>query len=46
MELKEFLASRLRVRPIVVLESEAEIRQRVYSSRYRKPMRFFDRRVG
>jgi len=40
----EYLAGRLRVRPEVVVESEADIRRIVFSPEHRKPMRFFDRR--
>lgn len=38
------LQAYLRVRPKVVIESEEDIRQRVYSPKFRKPVRFIDRR--
>ena len=40
----DFLSSRLRTRPLVVIETEAAIRQVVFSPHSRKPVRFVDRR--
>jgi len=40
----ERLLSRLRVKPSVVVEPIESIRDQVFSPRYRKPMRFVDRR--
>lgn len=40
----DFLNARLRTRPQVVIESEAAIRQVVFTSQSRKPVRFVDRR--
>ncbi len=39
------LQSRLRVKPYVTVRPLEEIRRKVFSARYRKPMRFFDRRT-
>lgn len=38
------LQAHLRVKPTVVIESEARIREQVFSPRSRKPVRFIDRR--
>ena len=43
-QVSDFLSAHLRARPEVIIESEAIIRERVFSPQYRKPMRFFDRR--
>ncbi|MFH0985040.1 MAG: AMP-binding protein [Candidatus Omnitrophota bacterium] len=42
--LEEQMAARLRVRPRVVIEDPKEIREKVFLSHSRKPVRFFDRR--
>jgi phenylacetate-CoA ligase len=42
--LEEQLAARLRVKPTVVIEEQKEIRARIFSPQFRKPVRFFDRR--
>lgn len=43
-KLEEILAAKLRVKPEVVIEDEKSIKQKVFSPRSRKPIRFFDRR--
>jgi phenylacetate-CoA ligase len=42
--LEEQLAARLRVKPIVVIEGQKEIKERIFLLQSRKPMRFVDRR--
>ncbi len=44
-KIENLLQSRLRVRPEVHVDSEAEIQRRVYLPQSRKPVRFFDRRL-
>jgi phenylacetate-CoA ligase len=40
----ERLQDRLRIKPEVVVDSEKDVRGMVYNSKYRKPMRFIDKR--
>jgi phenylacetate-CoA ligase len=42
--IRERLQARLRLSPIVVIAPDEEIRQHIYLSESRKPVRFFDRR--
>jgi len=42
--LQDKLQSKLRVKPVIVLEREDIIKREVYSQENRKPVRFFDRR--
>ena len=43
-KIQDLLQARLRVRPEICVESEEEIRRRVYLPQSRKPVRFFDLR--
>ncbi len=43
-ELADRMAARLRVKPLIQLEAEADIRAVVYTPESRKPVRFIDRR--
>lgn len=42
--IQEKLQARLRVKPIIVITDEETIKQQVYTSKSRKPVRFLDRR--
>lgn len=43
-ELQDFLQARIRVKPKVVIEPDAELRRKVYLPEQRKPVRFIDSR--
>lgn len=43
-KLEELLGAKLRVKPSIVLETEEELRRKVFTPQSRKPVRFFDGR--
>ncbi len=43
-DIEKRLQASLRVKPKVVIESGAEVRQQIFNPSYRKPVRFFDKR--
>jgi phenylacetate-CoA ligase len=44
-EIEERLQARLRVRPKVIIETAASVRQQIFNPGFRKPVRFFDHRT-